>query len=663
MQDFPADGDGHDHFFATFGKFERVAERHRGELLARVADEVARQNQFYLETMITPVVEAVKDAASAIGRDDDPARLHAGLTSGGRLDRLVAGARKEADDTERAFRAAARCGTPSARPACDLPVRFISQVYRHGPAERVFTQMALGMRLAERDPRFVGVNLVQPEDARPATAGYRSHMRMLAHLRSVYPRARLTLHAGELWPGLVEPEALRFHIREAVGVAGAERIGHGVALVHEDHWPTTARTMAAREIAVEVPFTSNAQILGVTGHDHPFDTYRRFGVPVVLATDDPGVSRTDISHEYQYAARTYDLSYHELKDLARASLEYAFLPGAGLWRGNPTRDGYRPTPRCDGVRPGAGTPGPACRALLGSSAKAAAQWRQEAAFHAFERHASHGNSPETASPEETSPGSAPSKAALPDVTPSDPCVPPSGAPLPHAAPAGTPCRRSAGRSSKSGSGRGPSPRPADLGSPRRVVAEDDHEPVAVGIVLVLGRQEQRHGRGGAAEAHGDGGRRLAVGAEVGRGGVLRGVAPALHPVLRGALRTSARLRPLRQAFGVTGPEAGQYVLRGGEAAGGGVSRDGQAEFGPAVLDALGRPVGGQGVAAAEQQDECPGRPRHVAYTRPHDSPFAPRYGPRRDGAGNRQPATSMPPGAACVIKRVASRSPPGTARR
>ncbi|MEU0662278.1 adenosine deaminase family protein [Streptomyces lavendulocolor] len=391
MQDFPADGDGHAHFFATFGKFERVAERHRGELLARVADEVARQNQFYLETMITPVAEAATDAASAIGRDDDPARLHAGLTSGGRLDRLVALARKEADDTERAFRAAAHCGTPSARPACDLPVRFISQVYRHGPAQRVFTQMALGMRLAERDPRFVAVNLVQPEDARQATAGYRSHMRMLAHLRSVYPRARLTLHAGELWPGLVEPEDLRFHIREAVGVAGAERIGHGVALVHEDHWPATARTMAAREIAVEVPFTSNAQILGVTGHDHPFDTYRRFGVPVVLATDDPGVSRTDISHEYQYAARTYGLSYRELKDLARASLEYAFLPGAGLWRGNPTRYGYRPTPRCDGVRPGAGTPGPACRALLGSSAKAAAQWRQEAAFRAFERHASQGD--------------------------------------------------------------------------------------------------------------------------------------------------------------------------------------------------------------------------------------------------------------------------------
>ncbi|GGU38258.1 adenosine deaminase family protein [Streptomyces lavendofoliae] len=385
MQDFPPGGNGHDHFFATFGKFQAVAERHRGKVLAHVADRAAAQNQFYLETMVTPAAEAADRVAAGIGPGSDPARLHDRLVSGGRLDRLVDRARKEADAAEREFRAAARCGTPAARPACGLAVRFISQVYRLGSPERVFTQMALGMRLAERDPRFVAVNLVQPEDARAATAGYRLHMRMLAHLRGVYPRARLTLHAGELWPGLVDPRDLTFHIGEAVGVARAERIGHGVSLLHEDDWRGTVRTMAAREVAVEVPFTSNAQILGVQGHDHPFDTYRRHGVPVVLATDDPGVSRIDISHEYQYAAETYGLSYRELKDLARASLEYAFLPGAGLWRGNPTRDGYRPAAPCSGTRLGTGTPAPACRALLRSSAKAAVQWRQEAAFHAFER--------------------------------------------------------------------------------------------------------------------------------------------------------------------------------------------------------------------------------------------------------------------------------------
>ncbi|MFC8917653.1 adenosine deaminase [Streptomyces sp. NPDC057116] len=386
MQDFPPSGDGHDHFFATFGKFGELTWRHLGKQLAHVANDVATQNQFYLETMVSPASEGAKALAAQVGRHTDPATLHRGLVAGGKLDRVVARAREEADDTAAEFRAAAHCGTDRPAPACRLPVRWISQVPRGSSPEHVFTQMALGMRLAERDPRFVAVNLVQPEDGDTALRDYSLHMRMLKYLRGVYPKARVTLHAGELWPGLVKPADLRFHIKEAVGTARAERVGHGVGLVHEDGWQHTARTMAAREIAVEVPFSSNAQILGVRGADHPFATYRSYGVPVVLATDDPGVSRIDISHEYQYAAETYGLSYRELKDLARASLEYAFLPGTSMWRGNPTRDGYGPVPACRDARPdGSRPPGAECRRLLGASPKAAAQWRQETAFHRFER--------------------------------------------------------------------------------------------------------------------------------------------------------------------------------------------------------------------------------------------------------------------------------------
>ncbi|MGW0464828.1 adenosine deaminase family protein [Streptomyces sp. NPDC003027] len=385
MQDFPPGGDGHDHFFATFGKFGEVTYRHRGTLLAAVAEDVAAQNQFYLETMVTPASDGAKKLADKVGWDDDLAALHAKLVAGGKLERLVAEARAEADQADVQFRTAARCGTSRPEPACRLPVRWISQVSRGSSRERVYTQMALGMRLAERDPRFVAVNLVQPEDGESALLHYSLQMRMLAHLRGVYPEAHVTLHAGELWPGLVKPQDLAFHIAEAVHVARAERVGHGVDLVHEDDWRRTARTMAAREVAVEVPFTSNAQILGVRGADHPFATYRAYGVPVVLATDDPGVSRIDISHEYQYAAETYGLSYRELKDLARASLEYAFLPGASLWRGNPTRDGYRVEDVCRGERPGTAVGSPGCRRLLAASPKADAQWRQETAFHDFER--------------------------------------------------------------------------------------------------------------------------------------------------------------------------------------------------------------------------------------------------------------------------------------
>ncbi|MFB7109603.1 adenosine deaminase [Streptomyces sp. NPDC056291] len=385
MEDFPPGGNGHDHFFDTFGKFGEVTWRHRGKLLAQVADHVAGQNQFYLETMVTPASDGAKQLAAEVGWDSDLAALHRKLVTGGKLDKVVAAARREADDGDAEFRATERCGTRHARPGCRLTVRWAAQASRGSAPERVFTQLALGMRLAERDPRFVAVNLVQPEDGDVALRDYSLQMRMVRYLRGQYPKAHVTLHAGELWPGLVKPKDLRFHIQEAVDVARTERVGHGVDLVHEDGWQSTARTMAARQVAVEVPFTSNAQILGVKGADHPFTTYRRYGVPIVLATDDPGVSRIDISHEYQYAATTYGLSYAELKDLARASLQYAFLPGASLWQGNPTTAGYRVVSACRGERPGLPVRTPACQRLLFRSPRAELEWRQEAAFAVFER--------------------------------------------------------------------------------------------------------------------------------------------------------------------------------------------------------------------------------------------------------------------------------------
>ncbi len=58
-------------------------------------------------------------------------------------------------------------------------------------------------------------------------------MRMLAYLHERYPKVHISLHAGELVQGLVPPEGLRFHIRDSVEIAHAERIGHGVDVMNE----------------------------------------------------------------------------------------------------------------------------------------------------------------------------------------------------------------------------------------------------------------------------------------------------------------------------------------------------------------------------------------------------------------------------------------------
>jgi adenosine deaminase len=131
-----------------------------------------------------------------------------------------------------------------------------------------------------------------------------------------------------LWLGLVPPADLTFHIGEAVTVAGAQRIGHGVDLAFERNLDDLLKTMTQRQVAVEINLTSNDQILGVHGKEHPFPVYRAAGVPVVLSTDDAAVERIDLTNEYERAARDYGLDYAALKAIARASIVFSFLDEA-----------------------------------------------------------------------------------------------------------------------------------------------------------------------------------------------------------------------------------------------------------------------------------------------------------------------------------------------
>lgn len=380
MEGFAGDDEsGHDHFFATFGKF-RGATAQTGDLLAAVATVNADQNVLYLETLVARQSGAIAELGEQVGFDADFASLRRRLLNRG-LARIVRAARAQTDADIARFDQQLGCRTSRPARACSLEYRFDHQVGRAASPDIVFANLLLGFELQRRDSRFVGVNLVQPEDGPLALRDYTLQMRMIRYLRGVYPRARVTLHAGELVPGLVDSAHLRSHIREAVEIAGADRIGHAVSLTRERHYRGLLRTMARGHVLVEVPLTSNAQILGVSGAAHPLRRYRAARVPVALATDDPGVSRIDITHEYELAVTDQDLGYRDLKTLSRASLEHAFLPGRSLWR---ARDVHRPRSACARDQPGAG-PSSACGALLRSSAKARVQWELETRLRAFER--------------------------------------------------------------------------------------------------------------------------------------------------------------------------------------------------------------------------------------------------------------------------------------
>jgi adenosine deaminase len=376
----PGEESGHDHFFATFDKFSLATRNHTGDALAEAALRAAEDHLQYLELMHTADSVQSGQLGAKLGWDDDFARMRDKLLSYGLKDIVTATSRR-LDDDESKMRSALKCGTPESNPGCDVRVRYLYQVLRGLPREMVFAQILLGFELAQTDSRFVGLNLVMPEDWYVPMHDFDLHMKMLDYLHGLYPKIHISLHAGELAMGLVPPEGLRFHIRESVERGHAERIGHGVDVMNEDHPLELLHEMAKGNILIEICLTSNDVILGVRGDAHPLPVYLRYGVPVALATDDEGVSRSDLTHEYLRAVQTYDfLGYTDLKRMARMSLEHSFLAGSSLWASE-----FHPVAGCANDRAGASKISTACQKVLDASERAQLQWKLEAEFAGFEK--------------------------------------------------------------------------------------------------------------------------------------------------------------------------------------------------------------------------------------------------------------------------------------
>lgn len=365
-------GNGHDQFFNTFAKFGDGRDARL--MVAEVLNRAGRQNVQHVELMSTfagPAVNALGASLPWTGSFDSQL---AQLEAKG-LDDLIPKARAEVDYVLAGARAAMACDGPAPQPGCAVSVRFLQQISRTSPPEVVAAQTALAFKLAAADGRVAGINIVAPEDAVVALRDYGLHMTMIGAMAARHPQVGVALHAGELTLGLVPPEQLRSHIRDAVVIGRARRIGHGIDVMYEDDPYGLLRLMADQRVAVEINLTSNDVILGVRGADHPFPVYRQAGVPVVLSTDDEGVSRIDLTREYQRAVQEHGVDYAGLKALSRTSLEVAFLPGASLWADSRA---WRPVAACDGGDAAA------CAAFLATSEKAARQVALEEAFRRFE---------------------------------------------------------------------------------------------------------------------------------------------------------------------------------------------------------------------------------------------------------------------------------------
>jgi aminodeoxyfutalosine deaminase len=131
------------------------------------------------------------------------------------------------------------------------------------------------------------------------------------------------MHAGEVGG----PEK----IYEAIELLGAERIGHGIAAIHD---PDLMDLLAERQIPLEVCPGSNLKTGAlalqlrdeeVKIEDHPLPRFLRHGIPVVLSTDDPAMFHTTLRDEYENAARM-GLQEAELCRIVEMGFQHAFSP-------------------------------------------------------------------------------------------------------------------------------------------------------------------------------------------------------------------------------------------------------------------------------------------------------------------------------------------------
>ncbi|HKJ85618.1 MAG TPA: adenosine deaminase [Spirochaetia bacterium] len=129
---------------------------------------------------------------------------------------------------------------------------------------------------------------------------------------------RTTIHAGEVTP----PQQIWDAIREL----GANRIGHGVAAIHD---PELQSYLRDHDIVLEQCITSNYQ----TGswadeRNHPLGALHRAGVPVTINSDDPSIQNASLTDDYVKAVSYFNLTMEDLVTLNERAIDAAFLTDA-----------------------------------------------------------------------------------------------------------------------------------------------------------------------------------------------------------------------------------------------------------------------------------------------------------------------------------------------
>jgi aminodeoxyfutalosine deaminase len=239
-------------------------------LLEGLAAELALRNVRYAEVQVTPV----RNRMAGIGYAD----LAAALADGRALARERHGV-----ELGWVFDADATLGPAGAEETVDFALR-------HRPEGTIGIGLGgaeVGVRRADFAPAF----------RRAVAAGLHS-----------LPHAGETVGPDEVWAAVTE--------------LGAERIGHGIGAAGD---PRLLEHLAEHGITLEVCPVSNLRTAAVPAISaHPLPALVAAGVPVTLATDDPGMFHTDLDAEYLLCHEAFGMGIAELAEIARTGARAAY---------------------------------------------------------------------------------------------------------------------------------------------------------------------------------------------------------------------------------------------------------------------------------------------------------------------------------------------------
>jgi adenosine deaminase len=165
------------------------------------------------------------------------------------------------------------------------------------------------LRLVEAaDAPIVGLGLTGIEDTVPIE-DFREYREGARHLGLGFE-----VHAGEMGP----PAS----IRATLDILDPERIGHGVAAIHDDD---LLRRLVRDQVVLDVCPTSNVAIgLFPSLEAHPVAAFWRAGVNLTVSSDDPPIFRTTLTNELRHVVRAAALTRPDLAELQRRAARHSF---------------------------------------------------------------------------------------------------------------------------------------------------------------------------------------------------------------------------------------------------------------------------------------------------------------------------------------------------